>query len=130
MAVRTVGVSFEKLIPDAAHASAIRGAVERVHRCTLLAIEHLQQVADLENASWIVKVTAKYIVPDLTAHLKNASCATYRDSKRYLQSVIPTATPMQRLLLLNVETPPSACAVLAHSMSPNRCSTLRSNSCR
>ena len=41
MAVRTVGVSFEKLIPDAAHASAIRGAVERVHRCTLLATELL-----------------------------------------------------------------------------------------
>ena len=37
MAVRTVGVSFEKLVPDAAHVSAIRGAVERVHRCTLLA---------------------------------------------------------------------------------------------
>ena len=41
MAVRTVGVNFEKLIPDAAHASAIRGAVERVHRCTLLATELL-----------------------------------------------------------------------------------------
>jgi hypothetical protein len=41
MAVRTVGVNFEKLIPDTAHASAIRGAVERVHRCTLLATELL-----------------------------------------------------------------------------------------
>ena len=41
MAVRTVGVSFEKLVPDAAHVSAIRGAVERVHRCTLLATELL-----------------------------------------------------------------------------------------
>jgi len=35
---------------------------------------YLQRVADLENASWLVKVTAKYIVPDLTAHLENASC--------------------------------------------------------
>lgn len=41
MAVRTVGVSFDKLIPDATHADAIREAVERVHRCTLLATELL-----------------------------------------------------------------------------------------
>ena len=31
MAVRTVGVSFEKLVPDAAHVSAIRGAVDGPH---------------------------------------------------------------------------------------------------
>ena len=41
MAIKTVGVSFEKLVPDASHAMAIREAVERVHRCTLLATELL-----------------------------------------------------------------------------------------
>ena len=35
MAVRTNRVTFEKLIPDAARMSTIRGEVERVHRCTL-----------------------------------------------------------------------------------------------
>ena len=41
MALRTVGVAFDKLVPDATHANAIRDAVERVHRCTLLATELL-----------------------------------------------------------------------------------------
>ena len=39
--LRTVGVSFEKLVPDAAHAAALRDAVCRVHGCTMLATELL-----------------------------------------------------------------------------------------
>ena len=41
MAVRTVVVGLEKFVPDATHASTIRAAVERVHRCPLLATELL-----------------------------------------------------------------------------------------
>ena len=49
--LRTVGVPFARLVPDAAHASAICDAVERVHRATLLATELLNlHVRDrLEN---------------------------------------------------------------------------------
>jgi hypothetical protein len=36
---RTVGVAFEKLIPDEGHRRKIRDAVERAHRATLLATE-------------------------------------------------------------------------------------------
>ena len=39
--LRTVGVSFEKLVPDAAHSAALRDAVCRVHGCTMLATELL-----------------------------------------------------------------------------------------
>ena len=35
----TVGVSFEKLIPDENHKSKIRDAVERVHKATIYATE-------------------------------------------------------------------------------------------
>ena len=37
--VYTVGVSFEKLIPDEGHKSKIRDAVDRVHRATICATE-------------------------------------------------------------------------------------------
>lgn len=66
MTLRTVGVSFDKLVPDAAHAIAIRDAVERVHRCTLLATELLNLyvrdrlqnhdgtgLQDVCNANWL-----------------------------------------------------------------------------
>lgn len=39
--VRTVGVSLERLVPDAVHLDAIRDAVQRTHRATLLATELL-----------------------------------------------------------------------------------------
>ena len=39
--LRTVGVPFARLVPDAAHAKAIHDAVERDHRATLLATELL-----------------------------------------------------------------------------------------
>ena len=37
----TVGCSFDKLIPDEAHRSALRDAVSRVHKSTILATELL-----------------------------------------------------------------------------------------
>jgi hypothetical protein len=39
--LRTVGVSFAKLVPDEGHVVAIRDAVSRVHKATLLATELL-----------------------------------------------------------------------------------------
>jgi len=39
--LRTVGVSFAKLVPDEGHVVAIRDAVDRVHKATLLATELL-----------------------------------------------------------------------------------------
>jgi len=39
--LRTVGVSFAKLVPDEGHVVAIRDAVDRVHKATLLTTELL-----------------------------------------------------------------------------------------
>eukprot|EP00966_Prymnesium_polylepis_P037335 867157-Prymnesium_polylepis.1 len=51
MAVRTVAVSFEKLMSDATHVNSIREAVERVHRCTLLATELLNRPTSATGCS-------------------------------------------------------------------------------
>ena len=66
--IRTVGVNFEKLIPDEAHKAAIRDAVNRVHKATILATEllnlHVRRTleeldgAGLENVfigNWLIK---------------------------------------------------------------------------
>ena len=47
----TVGVSFEKLIPDEGHKSKIRDAVERVHRATIYApsITRVRRAADVSE---------------------------------------------------------------------------------
>ena len=39
--LRTVGVSFAKLVPDEGHVVSIRDAVDRVHKATLLTTELL-----------------------------------------------------------------------------------------
>ena len=39
--LRTVGVSLEKLLPSASHLDAVRDAVNRTHRATILATELL-----------------------------------------------------------------------------------------
>ena len=65
--LRTVGVPFARLVPDAAHAKAIRDAVERDHRATLLATEllnlHVRDrleshggdgLEDLFDANWLL----------------------------------------------------------------------------
>lgn len=65
--LRTVGVAFVRLVPDAAHAAAIRDAVDRTHHTTLLATELLNLyvrdrlanhggggLADVFNANWLL----------------------------------------------------------------------------
>ena len=65
--LRTVGVAFARLVPNAAHAAAIRDAVERTHHATLLATEllnlHVRDrlanhggggLTDVFNANWLL----------------------------------------------------------------------------
>ena len=64
-----MGCSFEKLVPDEGHKAAIRDAVQRTHRATLLATElanlHLRRcleerggegVSDLFKPNWLLNV--------------------------------------------------------------------------
>ena len=64
--IYTVGCSFDKLIPDEAHRTALRDAVSRVHKSTILATEllnlHVRRciedcTGDLEhifNSNWLL----------------------------------------------------------------------------